>query len=483
MVSRRVIGVSLISLAASGLFVGCTPQPKTTNRPDQIPDSVVQLADQVRKKVADLKEQTSGIAPFLRTKILPDGTPICTVGDSTITVGDYMRAQRMSQAQIAAQIEESPEVREALLQGAQLEGLKLTDIEKKAAMEAAEIEAQSQGKTLNDLLKESGLSREQLEQQAFQLVLARKAAFEDLEKHIMMDLIRRRLFVNAAIKNGFMKTATADYKKIEANPDPVLKDAQLTDEQTRAEYIEVDLERLMMRKIINEALSSPRETKELIGVGNTYDQIIDQIYQTYSNAEQIGFSEIFIKAPLIDSPMGPSIQKQYIQSHPNATQEELEQYVRNELKKAENKAVWLRDRARKGESFADLANKYSDLVSTRQLKDGGDRGIFTVAQLQQSEEGLFSILEKLKAGEVSEEIKPTVLGFHILKVTKRLPKGGMSRSDVEAFVISSIKDKIPDAACNKWLHEQFLVVPISVAPEFKKLMADNAAGKTTSPGS
>ncbi len=482
MVSRRVIAVSLVSLVACGLAAGCTPKANQTTGgyADQIPDETVEYADRVRKKFAEIREQTTGIAAFLRTKILPDGTPICTVGDSVITVGDYMRAQRMSQAQIAAQIEESPQVKEALLQGAQLEGVKLTDVEKKAAMEAAEIEAQANGKTLDEMLKEQGITRQQLEQEAYQLVLARKVAFEDLEKHIMIDLIKRRLFVNAAIQNGFMKVATADYKKMEKNPDPVLKNAQLTDEQTRAEYIDVDLERLMMRRIIAEALSSPAETKKVLGVGDSYDERIDEIYKTYSTAEQIRFSEIFIKAPLIDSPLGPSLQKQYIEAHPQATREELEQYITTERLSAENKAKWLRERAKNGESFEELANRYSDTQSTRETRDGGDRGMYTIQQLQQGDEGLYKMLEKLKAGEVSDDIQPSVLGFHILKVTKRQPKGGMTRDDVEAFVLESNKDTIPDAACSRWLHSQYLSVPISVSPEFKKLMAGNAAGKSSS---
>lgn len=446
--------------------------------PDQIPNETVEFVEKVRKKVTELRQETDGIGQFLRTRILPDGTVICTVGDSAITVGDYTRGLRMAQAHIAARIKTVPEVRQALVQSARLDGMKLTDVEKKAAIEACEIEARANGKTLDQMLEEQHITKEQLERQAYELVLANKSAFEDIERHIIIDLIRRRIFANAAIKEGLMKVAAADYRKMEDDPDPVIKDAQLTDEQTRAEFIEEDLQRLMQQRILNQAIASPRKTKNLLGVGDTYDQAIDQIYRSYEKVQQIRFSEIFVKAPLIDSPLGPSLQKSYLAANPQAKPEDLANYVKGELEKAKNKATWLMERARKGESFEELANKYSDLTSTREAKDGGDRGIFTESQLRQ-DENLYAALEKVQQGEVAPEILPTILGFHVLKVTKRPKKGTMTRGEVEDFVLQQLKDKIPDAACNEWLHEQYLRVPITVSPEFKKLMA----GNTTSPGS
>jgi peptidyl-prolyl cis-trans isomerase SurA len=77
----------------------------------------------------------------------------------------------------------------------------------------------------------------------------------------------------------------------------------------------------------------------------------------------------------------------------------------------------LRQRALKGESFAELASKYSEDEDTKTI--GGDLGTLTADQLQPDFAGQ---IKEMKAGEISEPIRTVVgssYGFHIIWMRKR----------------------------------------------------------------
>ena len=77
----------------------------------------------------------------------------------------------------------------------------------------------------------------------------------------------------------------------------------------------------------------------------------------------------------------------------------------------------LRDRVLKGESFAQLASKYSEDEDTKSV--GGDLGALTVDQLQPDFAGQ---IKDMKAGEISEPQRTVVgtsYGFHIIWMRKR----------------------------------------------------------------
>ncbi len=79
----------------------------------------------------------------------------------------------------------------------------------------------------------------------------------------------------------------------------------------------------------------------------------------------------------------------------------------------------LRMRALKGESFAELASKYSEDEDTKTI--GGDLGILTADQLQQDFAGQ---IKDIHAGEISEPLRTVVgtsYGFHIIWMRKRTP--------------------------------------------------------------
>lgn len=97
----------------------------------------------------------------------------------------------------------------------------------------------------------------------------------------------------------------------------------------------------------------------------------------------------------------------------------------------------LRDRALAGESFADLARKYSEDEETKPL--GGDLGTVTLDQLEPE---FARVVEGLEEGEISQpnrvNLKSTY-GFQIVKVRKKIPAHPMNLEDdyrrIEQFAL------------------------------------------------
>jgi len=84
----------------------------------------------------------------------------------------------------------------------------------------------------------------------------------------------------------------------------------------------------------------------------------------------------------------------------------------------------LRDRALKGESFADLAKQYSEDEETKPL--GGDLGILTTDQLTAD---FASVVKEMKQGEISDAHRVTLgasYGFQIIWLRKRTPSHEMT---------------------------------------------------------
>jgi len=87
----------------------------------------------------------------------------------------------------------------------------------------------------------------------------------------------------------------------------------------------------------------------------------------------------------------------------------------------------LRQRALKGESFAQLASKYSEDEDTKSI--GGDLGTLTADQLQPDFAGQ---IHDMKAGEISEPLRTVVgssYGFHIIWMRKRTAPHAINLQD------------------------------------------------------
>ncbi len=92
---------------------------------------------------------------------------------------------------------------------------------------------------------------------------------------------------------------------------------------------------------------------------------------------------------------------------------------------ARKKALDIRARLLKGESFAKLAQKYSDDPGSKAR--GGDLGYFGKGRMvPEFEKAAFS----LKKGEISQPVK-TTFGYHIIKVEDKKPARQRSFKEVE----------------------------------------------------
>jgi len=100
-------------------------------------------------------------------------------------------------------------------------------------------------------------------------------------------------------------------------------------------------------------------------------------------------------------------------------------YDPQQMAEAQIKAEEVRNYLRQGDSFARLAEKYSQGPSAAR---GGDLGFFCSGHLAQS---LDDLVFRMKVGDISHVVR-TKQGFLILTVTDRWPTCGPIYSDLEA---------------------------------------------------
>ncbi len=99
---------------------------------------------------------------------------------------------------------------------------------------------------------------------------------------------------------------------------------------------------------------------------------------------------------------------------------------------AKEKAEMVRKKALKGESFAELAKKYSDDPGSK--NKGGELGYFTKGRMvPEFEKAAFS----LKKGEISKPVK-TAFGYHVIKLEDRKPAHQKKLSEVRETVKSQL---------------------------------------------
>jgi len=111
----------------------------------------------------------------------------------------------------------------------------------------------------------------------------------------------------------------------------------------------------------------------------------------------------------------------------------------------------LRERVLKGESFSELAKKYSEDEDTKSI--GGDLGTLTVDQLQPD---FAEQVKNMKAGEISEPQRTVVgtsYGFHIVWMRKRTPAHEINIQDdfkrIEQLALYMKRNKLH----SEWLDE------------------------------
>jgi len=97
-------------------------------------------------------------------------------------------------------------------------------------------------------------------------------------------------------------------------------------------------------------------------------------------------------------------------------------------------------RAKKGESFADLARELSDDPGKA---DGGDLGAF---ELERMVAPFSNAVSKVEPGEFVPEVVETEFGFHVIRVEEKRPAGVMDEKEVAPQVSEFLKSRKTDEA-------------------------------------
>ncbi len=113
---------------------------------------------------------------------------------------------------------------------------------------------------------------------------------------------------------------------------------------------------------------------------------------------------------------------------------------------ARDKLLELRQRIDQGETFADLANEYSDDPGSK-IK-GGDLGWASPGQFVPAFE---SVMEKLEDGEISDPFK-SQFGWHLMQVLERR-EIDMAKTMMEAKAMQAIRARKIDEELRLWLRK------------------------------
>lgn len=111
-----------------------------------------------------------------------------------------------------------------------------------------------------------------------------------------------------------------------------------------------------------------------------------------------------------------------------------------EVARVRAKAEEVRDLARKGRDFGDLARQFSEGPGANK---GGELGTFSRGEM---EAALDEVVFKLKPGEVSEPVRARG-GFHLLRVDERVASGHRP--------LAEVSDEIRESLYNDALEERF----------------------------
>jgi foldase protein PrsA len=132
----------------------------------------------------------------------------------------------------------------------------------------------------------------------------------------------------------------------------------------------------------------------------------------------------------------------------------------------------VKQKIKDGETFENMANKYSEDENSNTL--GGDIGYFSKGQLVAEFE---SVAFTLEVGVVSEVVE-TTYGFHLIKVTDKKPASIKTFDEVKV----SIKDFLEGNLKNEKFNAFLLKLKDAAVIKYSKAISEiNSATTTTAP--
>lgn len=218
------------------------------------------------------------------------------------------------------------------------------------------------------------------------------------------------------------------------------------DEALRDQYGATVLDTLITNKIVELEAKKQNITVSVEDIQAEYDELVE----SYGGEDSI--KEVLEANGLTEEAVKENIRtyqltKNVVAASIEITDEELEQYFEDNkenygqeeqvvashiLLEDEETAKEVLAKVQAGEDFAELAKEYSRDTSTNE--DGGDLGYISRNQMDESFEEAVFALEK---GAVSEVVQ-TAEGYHIIKVTAKVPAEEAVFEDVKEEVYADL---------------------------------------------
>jgi peptidyl-prolyl cis-trans isomerase C len=239
------------------------------------------------------------------------------------------------------------------------------------------------------------------------------SAISQIKNRILETLIHRELLYQTSLEQGFVLDDSEVDQNLEQIKQRLSPGKSFAQALAEIHVSETDFRNEIKKAMLIQKLME-KEVYSKISISEKDARIFyDNNPQFFQEPERIRASHILVK---LDNPADESQRAKA-------------------LKKIED----IRTRLKNGENFAELAKEFSEGPSG---KNGGDLGVFDRTKMVKPfSEAAFA----LETGEISGIVE-TQFGFHIIKVTEKLPKTKLKYEDVKERILQTMRrQKIQEA--------------------------------------
>jgi peptidyl-prolyl cis-trans isomerase C len=455
---------SATSTTSATTSTDAAPTAESTNVTPPQPAAQQAAQPQGKSELDDLPQLNAVRAVNLSK--LKDSLIICTVNGSAITVETFKKEFREAVVSLQSMLTSQPQKVNQLLNDSKAMGVELTPDEKNRLLQTARQKEALQGKSFTDFIKEKKITEAQFNEQVLMLGLAFKTGTKVIESQLLSEIINRDLVLQGARNSGFQAIAMNHFIEFKHSQkyNDLLKSSNATAEQIKQEIIDHEMLVLEMDKIAKSATLPDAALRDAY----------DKNKANFKHGDRLKISHIVIAAPLVDNPPLESIRSQIKKQKPNLTKDELDKEEQVLKVHQQNLATEILTRAKNGEDFKALADRYTDDVQARVAKAGGDLGYVdlslkmpAVNGQKSDQEKLTDAVKNLKVGQVAPDLVQTNFGYHIVKLTGKQPAGLLTFEEVKPTLKELIGNKAKELAEVNWIAEQRKKATIKVSDELQ----------------
>lgn len=492
---NKTLALVVVTAWTAGLLSGCArPQASTTDKPAATspgPTASTAVGESAGKPAGDAsapadKGETAPVAASAEKTLpgestraplapveaakkvsvdqLPGSMVIVSVAGRPITVGEYRRMFKLQQLQLQNAVSADPMARARVLQEAKKRGVELTASEKEALLSVARGGKPASSEEFKKLLKDKSITEADFNREVVEVGTAIKCVNVMLQGSLLNDLVNREILCAAGTQAGLMKKAGDRYFEIKrgASYKQLLEATRISPDELKDELIKSELTKLMIERIQKRAAVTDQDVADYYNKNK----------QLFKHNERVRLSQIIIAAPSQD--MGPiqSVRTQLKKANPKLEGKELDAAVALTMDALKRRAQEALAKAKAGENFAELVNKYTDDIPAKVGKTGGDIGYREKGQLPPQ---LASAIWPLKDGDIYPGLVQSDLGFQIFKVVKHEPAGTAPLAEVKELVALGLKAQKADQVLSGWLRDRRRTTQIVLDPQFGALVAAEQA--------